>query len=99
MAEHVVDASVNGIAIWAYHFTEVGDVLELHQHKFSHQTKVIAGSFKVLGRHGNGLVLTPESDALLVPSGIEHGYEALEAGSRLLNISDSTQPGFIKCRC
>jgi len=69
-----------------YDFREVGDVLPLHTHGPTdvHISIVARGSFHCHGDRGD-LTLS-SGDVLDWRPGEHHGFKALEAGSRLVNI-------------
>ena len=70
-----------------YDFSEVGDELPSHQHDDSntHISIVSRGSFCVFG--GTWEITAKTGDVLDWKPLQEHGFIALEAGSRLVNIT------------
>lgn len=74
------------LALQVYDFAQGGDVLPLHRHQaefINHITIVTRGRFVVHGVQ-EGRVLTA-GEVVEWPLGEEHGFEAIEAGSSLLN--------------
>lgn len=78
-----------GLSVAEYTFAEKGDVLAVHAHESeaeNHLTIVVRGSVRVLGDDVFfGEIIGP-GECRDWPVGIEHGFEALEPDTRILNI-------------
>jgi quercetin dioxygenase-like cupin family protein len=60
-------------------FKEVGDTEQGHSHSFDHLSVLAAGRVKVWADYGVTEYVAPAT--VLIPAGVEHKIEALEAGS------------------
>jgi quercetin dioxygenase-like cupin family protein len=69
-----------------YDFELEGDVLPLHNHGHDsvHISIIAKGSFRAFGREFDQTL--PTGTVLDWQAGVEHGFEALEPSSRLINI-------------
>jgi len=78
-----------GVTCRTYYFNSVGDELPVHTHtkpEQNHITIVLSGTIRCIGAPGiDGDVLFP-GDCRDWPLGIEHGFVALEDGTKILNI-------------
>jgi quercetin dioxygenase-like cupin family protein len=76
--------SFNGVTTTVYH-AQVGEGLSKHSHKIPHITFVARGS-TIVRKEGKELVMTPETQPVLLPATEWHEIEALEDNTVFINI-------------
>lgn len=77
----------HGVRCTHYHFSECGQRLPWHDHRFAHWSVVLKGSFKIeISGQTDHILRDPIKDCVLFPAGIRHQITALEDHSSCLQI-------------
>lgn len=81
-------------AIIVVYFMNRGDAIELHQHKWDHDSMVVQGAAWLIEKEWDDRRrLIPSEVPDVMKAGFEHGFRANMDGTILINITSKNQSG------